>query len=71
MNDSRAKNRRKKRRREELDELAPRIELPKNRPNLYGPVPGIAVGHIWETRMESSYDGVMRPPVAGIHAGIV
>lgn len=41
----------------------------RDRPNFYGAVPGIEVGYIWETRMECSRDGIMRPPVAGIHAG--
>jgi hypothetical protein len=30
----------------------PRVVIEKNRPNVYGPIEGIEVGHIWETRME-------------------
>jgi len=35
--------------------------------NVFGSIPGIEVGHVWETRMECSRDRVHRPPVAGIH----
>ena len=30
----------------------PRVVIEKNWPNVYGPIEGIEVGHIWETRME-------------------
>ncbi|KAL4233574.1 hypothetical protein ACF0H5_008255 [Mactra antiquata] len=43
--------------------------IEKNRPNFYGPIPGIEVGASWFTRMECSRDGVHRPTVAGIHGG--
>ncbi len=46
-----------------------KIVVPKNRPNFYGAVPGVEIGRIWEMRMQCSADGVMRPPVAGIHGG--
>ena len=45
--------------------------LPKNRPNFYGAVPGVEIGRIWETRIECSRDGIMRPPVAGIYRGTI
>ena len=48
-----------------------KVIIPKNRPNFYGAVPGVEIGRIWETRMECSRDGIMRPPVAGIHGGII
>lgn len=47
-----------------------KIIIPKNRPNFYGAVPGVEVGRIWETRMACCADGIHRPTVAGIHAGI-
>lgn len=46
-----------------------KIVVPKNRANFYGAVPGVEIGRIWEMRMQCSADGVMRPPVAGIHGG--
>nr|CAH0112559.1 unnamed protein product [Daphnia galeata] len=46
-----------------------KVIIPKNRPNFYGAVPGVEIGRIWEMRMECSRDGIMRPPVAGIHGG--
>ncbi|XP_057380978.1 uncharacterized protein LOC130703563 [Daphnia carinata] len=46
-----------------------KIVIPKNRVNFYGAVPGVEIGRIWEMRMQCSADGVMRPPVAGIHGG--
>ena len=47
-----------------------KIVVPRNRVNFYGAVPGVEVGRIWETRMGASFDGIQRPPVAGIHGGI-
>ncbi|XP_033760330.1 E3 ubiquitin-protein ligase UHRF1-like [Pecten maximus] len=41
----------------------------KNRPNFHGPVDGVEVGTVWETRMEACRAGIHRPTVAGIHAG--
>ena len=46
-----------------------KIVVPRNRVNFYGAVPGVEVGRIWETRMGASFDGIQRPPVAGIHGG--
>lgn len=47
-----------------------KIVVPRNRVNFYGAVPGVEIGRIWETRMGASFDGIQRPPVAGIHGGI-
>ncbi|XP_075225856.1 uncharacterized protein LOC142326996 isoform X2 [Lycorma delicatula] len=41
----------------------------KNRVNSYGAIEGVAIGEIWETRMECSRAGIHRPPVSGIHPG--
>ncbi|KAI5839828.1 PUA-like domain-containing protein, partial [Morchella snyderi] len=35
-------------------------------PKQHGEIPGVKVGHWWETRMECSADGVHAPPVSGI-----
>jgi len=35
-------------------------------PHHFGPIPGIEVGMIWESRMQLSEEGIHRPPVAGI-----
>lgn len=35
-------------------------------PKQHGEIPGIKVGHWWETRMQCSADGVHAPPVSGI-----
>jgi E3 ubiquitin-protein ligase UHRF1 len=47
----------------------PKVVIPKNRPNVYGAIPGVEVGRMWATRMECCADGIHRPTVAGIHAG--
>ncbi|RUS80453.1 hypothetical protein EGW08_011769 [Elysia chlorotica] len=55
---------------EELDESEKQItRTPTDRPNFYGPIPGVEVGTEWDTRIECSRDGVHRPTVAGIHGG--
>lgn len=55
---------------EELDEAEKQVtRTPTDRPNFYGPIPGVDVGTEWATRMECSRDGVHRPTVAGIHGG--
>ncbi|CAG0885449.1 unnamed protein product [Darwinula stevensoni] len=47
----------------------PKIVIEKNRPNVYGVIPGIPVGTTWDSRMECCAAGIHRPTVAGIHAG--
>ncbi|KAK3764329.1 hypothetical protein RRG08_008811 [Elysia crispata] len=55
---------------EELDEAEKKTtRIPVDRPNFYGPIPGVEVGTEWATRMECSRDGIHRPTVAGIHGG--
>ncbi|XP_043230631.1 histone-lysine N-methyltransferase family member SUVH9-like [Amphibalanus amphitrite] len=46
-----------------------RVSVPKNRENVYGAIPGVAVGTWWQTRLECCADGIHRPTVAGIHSG--
>ncbi|XP_066304798.1 uncharacterized protein [Branchiostoma lanceolatum] len=41
--------------------------VPKDRPNVFGEIPGFPVGTWFETRMEACRAEVHRPPVAGIH----
>ncbi|XP_067658495.1 uncharacterized protein [Haliotis asinina] len=53
---------------EEEDEYKPK-RIPPNRPNFYGPVPGVEIGTVWNYRIDCSRDGVHRPTVAGIHRG--
>ena len=61
---------RKKKSRPSFNGPRPKIVIPKDRPNFYGLIPGVPVGRIWETRMACCADGVQRPTVAGIHAGM-
>ncbi|CAH1263367.1 UHRF1 [Branchiostoma lanceolatum] len=41
--------------------------VPKDRPNVFGEIPGFPVGTWFERRMEACLAGVHRPPVAGVH----
>lgn len=46
-----------------------RVRVPKDRPNVYGAIPGVEIGTVWQMRLECSAAGVHRPTVAGIHGG--
>ncbi|KAI8521834.1 PREDICTED: E3 ubiquitin-protein ligase ORTHRUS-LIKE 1-like [Branchiostoma belcheri] len=41
--------------------------VPKDRPNVFGEIPGFPVGTWFDTRIEACRAGVHRPTVAGIH----
>ncbi|PAA52439.1 hypothetical protein BOX15_Mlig032978g2 [Macrostomum lignano] len=46
-----------------------RPKVAKNRPNIYGAIAGVAVGTLFETRIDACLAGLHRPTVAGIHGG--
>ena len=46
-----------------------RKRKPKFTEKIYGSIPGVPVGTVWQFRMACSHDGVHRPTVAGIHGG--
>ncbi|KAK2175050.1 hypothetical protein NP493_751g00010 [Ridgeia piscesae] len=46
-----------------------RVRVPKDRPKVYGAIPGVEIGTVWQMRLECSAAGVHRPTVAGIHGG--
>lgn len=54
---------------EEYDDAETPNQL-KFKENVFGSIPGIPVGTIWQTRQEASWVGVHRPWVAGIHGGL-
>ncbi|KAI0236721.1 E3 ubiquitin-protein ligase UHRF1 [Lamellibrachia satsuma] len=53
----------------EVDGDECRVRVPKDRPNVYGAIPGVEIGTVWQMRIECSRAGVHRPTVAGIHGG--
>ncbi|XP_046862747.1 E3 ubiquitin-protein ligase UHRF1-like isoform X1 [Xenia sp. Carnegie-2017] len=46
-----------------------RKRRPKFTDKIYGSIPGISVGTVWQMRIDCSHDGVHRPTVGGIHRG--
>ena len=45
---------------EENDDGATKRKFPKDRPKVYGAIPGVDVGTVWQMRSDCSYDGIHR-----------